>query len=147
MPASKGTADATGFDAMTAMNPETLKEGYERMAKSVSTIAEFQKGAMDAMMSSAGAYARGLEKASAEHSAFVKEAYEDSAAATKAASTAKSVQEAMEIQSDFARAAFEKNLSFAAKLADHWTSVTKEATDPLTKRYGELVEQVQTYRP
>ncbi|MEO0399109.1 MAG: phasin family protein [Pseudomonadota bacterium] len=143
----KAAANGNGFDAFSAMNPEVMKEGYERVAKGVSTLAEFQKASLEAMMASAGVCAKGVEKAASEQSAFLKEAYEDGAAIAKEASTAGSVQEAIEIQSEFAREVFEKNISFASKLADHWTSVAKEASDPLSKQYGDFVEAVQSYRP
>ncbi|MGF1543703.1 MAG: phasin family protein [Parvularculaceae bacterium] len=147
MAATKKTTTETGFDAFSAMNPESFKEGYERAAKGMTAFADFQKESLEAVMASAGVCARGIEKAAAEQSAFMKEAYEESVAASKAASTAKSVQEALEVQTEFARTAFEKNLGFATKLAEHWTSVAKEAADPMSKRYGEFVEMVQSYRP
>ena len=144
MAASKQT---TGFDAFGAMNPEVLKEGYEKLSKNMSSFAEFQKGSMEALMECATAYARGLEQAASEQTTFLKEVYEEGTSATKAASTAKSVQEAIEIHSDFARTAFEKNINFASKLAEHWTGVARTAADPLSKKYGEFVDMVQSYRP
>lgn len=146
MPAAKKTTTES-FDAFSAMSPDVLKEGYERFAKSFSTLADFQKNSAEAMMTSAGVYARGVEGAASEQTAFVKESYEDTVSAAKAVGSAKSVQEAMEIQSDYLRQATEKNLGFVTKVADHWTTVTKEASEPLSKRYGEFVEMIQTYRP
>lgn len=143
----KNAAGAENFDAFSAMNPEVLKEGYERMAKGMTNFADFQKGSMEAMMAFAGAYARGVEKAASEQSAFAKAAYEDGVSAMKSTSGAKSAQEALEIQSEYVQSSVEKNLTFATKIADHWSSVAKEAADPVSKRYGEFVEMVQSYRP
>lgn len=147
MTASKTAKTAEIFDLGAMMSPDAFKESYDRATDSLRTMADFQKETIDALMQSANVYARGIEKAASEQSAFVKETYDEGAAAAKAASTASSVQEAMEIQSEFGRAAMERNMSFATKLADHWTSVAREASDPLSKRYGDLVEMVQTYRP
>ncbi len=147
MAATKKTVGDNGFDAMSAMNPETLKEGYERMSKGMTALADFQKESLEAVIASASACARGFEKAASEQSAFMKEAYEEGVAAQKAASTAKSLQEAFEVHTEFARNSFEKNLNFASKLAEHWSGVAKEAADPMSKRYGEFVEMVQSYRP
>ena len=147
MAATKKPANGTEFDAFAAMNPEVLKDGYDRVAKGVSAFAEMQKGSLEAFMASAGTCAKGVEKAASEQTAFIKEAYDEGAAIAKEASTAASVQEAIEIQSEFAREMFEKNISFASKLADHWTGVAKEASDPLSKQYGEFVEAVQSFRP
>lgn len=145
---ARKTVDATDtFETIAMIKPEAMKEGYEKLAKSMSTFADFQKHSIEAMMASATALAKGFERAASEQSAFAKEAFEESVAAAKAATTSKSVQEAMEIQSDFARTAFEKQLGHATKLADHWNTVAKEAADPITKRYSDLVELVQSYRP
>lgn len=147
MSATKTTKPAEMFDVASFMNPDALKGAFEKASESMRDVAAFQKDALEAMMSSAGVYARGVEKATGEQTTFVKEAFDDSAAAVKATTTASSVQEALEIQTEFARAAFEKNMSFASRIADHWTSVAKEAADPLAKRYGDFVEKVQTFRP
>ena len=136
-----------GFDVMSAMNPAAFKEGFERVSDGVRATADFHKGSFEAVVSSASTLAKGVETAAGDHAAFIKEAFEDGAAATKATTTASSIQEAIEIQSNFARTAFEKNIGFVSKIAEHWTGVAKESADPLTKRYGEFVELVQSYRP
>lgn len=149
MAAKKSATDQSTtetFEALTAFGPETFKDGYEKFAKGMTSWADFQKGSVEAFMASAGVLAKGLEKAATTQAGFVKEQFEESVATAKAAASTKSVQEAMELQNEFVRAAFEKNLGFATKLADHWTAVAKEASDPLTKRYGEFVEMVQSYR-
>jgi phasin family protein len=136
------------FESLTAtMNPEVFKEGYDKFAKGVSNFADFQKGAFEAWVSSAGSLAKGVEKITSEQTAFAKSSYEDGVAAAKAAATSKSVQEALDIQGEYLRTTFEKNLSQFNKMADFWVSTTKEAAEPLTSRYSEFVEMVQSYRP
>ena len=147
--ATKKTAEnaaAETFDALTTFSPDAFKDGYEKLAKSMNSWADFQKSSVEAMMASAGVFAKGFEKAATTQASFVKEQLEEGVATAKAAAASKSVQEALELQNEFVRTAFEKNLGHATKLADHWTGVAKEASDPLTKRYGEFVEMVQSYR-
>lgn len=134
------------LETMTSFNPESVKDGYEKFAKGMNSWAEFQKGSVEAIMASAGVMAKGLEKAASTQVGFVKDQFEEGVAAAKAAASSKSVQEAIELQNEFVRASFEKSLGHATKLADHWTSVAKEAADPLTRRYGEFVEMVQSQR-
>lgn len=141
---------ATAADEMMetfAVNPEAFKKGYEKLSKGLTEMAEFQKTTLEAMMASAGALTKGAEKAAAEGSAFAKSSFEDGVAAAKAAAASKSVQEAFDIQNQYVRSAFEKNLGQFTKMADQWMAITKEAADPLTARYGEFVEIVQSYRP
>lgn len=139
--------NAKAFEDSTAFKPEALKEGYEKMAEGVSTFAEFNKNSLDAMMASAGAFAKGLERLTAEQTAFVKKYFEETVSTAKAVSGAKSVQESIDLNADFARGAIEKNLGQANKVADLWIETTKQTVEPLTARYSELVEKIQSYRP
>ncbi len=146
MATAKKTA-GEAFETLATMNPEALKEGYEKVAKGFSNLADFQKGTFEALVASAGSFAKGVEKLTSEQAAYAKSAYEDGVAAAKAAATSKSVQEALDIQSEYVRSVFEKNLGQFNKMADQWISTTKEAAEPLTARYSEFVEMVQSYRP
>lgn len=141
---NKKTA-AEGFETL-GFSPDTFKDGYEKFAKGLNSFADFQKGYMEAMMASANTVAKGFEKAASAQAGFVKEQYEETVALAKAAASSKSVQESIELQSEFAKTSFERNLGLVTKLADHWNGVAKEASEPLTKRYGEFVEMVQAYR-
>jgi phasin family protein len=148
MTTSKKTADtANPFETMTAINPDTFKAGYEKFAESMAAMADFQKGSLEAMMASANAFAKGAEKLAAEQSEFFKTAYETSVETAKAATSAKSPQESIEINSDYARGAIEKNLGQASKVADLWIETTKQTVEPLTVRYSEMVEKIQSFRP
>lgn len=147
MATSKKTA-STGAEAYEkfAFSPEGFKEGYEKLAKGMSDVTELQKGSMEALLASAGSLTRGVEKAAAEQSAYLRTAYEDGLAAVKATASSKSLQEAVEVQTDFLRSAVEKNLGQLSKMADLWLEASNEAAKPLTDRYGEFVEKVQAYR-
>lgn len=145
--AKKTAAPESGFETISAVSPDALKKGFEKFAKSMSDFADFQKSSLDAMLTSAGSLAKAVEKAASENSAFAKATYEDGVAAARAAAASKSVQEAFDIQSDYMRSAFEKGLNQFNKMADHWISTSKEVSEPLTARYGEFVEIVQSYRP
>lgn len=148
MATAKKAATATEtFETWTAATPEAFKEGYEKLAGGLTKWADFNRESLEAVTTSAGRLAKGFEKAASEHAAFAKEAYEDGIAAFKATTTSKSVQEALDIQSEFLRSAFEKNLGQFNKFADHWLTTTKEAAEPLTTRYSEFVDMVQSYRP
>ena len=138
---------AAATEAFPGFSPEGFKESFEKMTGGFQDFAEFHKESTEALMASAGVYAKAVEKAATEQTTFVKESFDETAAVAKSVSSAKSFQEAVEIQSEFVRDAFEKQVAFTTKLTDHWTDAAKEATDPLAKRYGEFVELVQGFRP
>lgn len=148
MATAKKTADAAEtFETWTSVTPESFKEGYEKLTGGLSKLADFNRESIEAVMTSAGRIAKGVEQAASANSEFAKETYEGGVAAFKATTTSKSVQEALEVQSEFLRSAIERNIAQFTKLADHWVSTTKEAAEPLTERYTEFVESVQTFRP
>lgn len=147
MAAAKKTANgAEAFD-MTAFSPESFKEGYEKFAEGMTSFADFHKESLNALMASAGAFAKGVEKLTAESTSFSKAAFEDTVATAKAATAAKTLQEAIELNSDFMKSAVEKNLGQINKVADIWSATAKDAVEPLTARYTDLVEKIQSFRP
>lgn len=147
MATAKKTTTANIFETGPAINADAWKDGYEKLTKGMSELADFQKESVEAVLASSGALAKGVEKAASEQTEFMKAAYEDGVAAFSAATNSKSVQEAFEAQSGYLRSAFEKNLGYFNKLTDHWMATGKEAVEPLKSRYGEFVEIVQSYRP
>ncbi|MEM8936212.1 MAG: phasin family protein [Pseudomonadota bacterium] len=145
MTAAKKT-ETNPFEAM-AFNQGAFKEGYEKLTEGMTTMTDFQKSSMEAVMASAGAFAKGVEKIASENGAFLKAAMEESVSTAKAASSSKNIQEAMDLNTDFVQDSIEKNLSQINKVADLWVETTKETVEPLTERYSELVEKIQSYRP
>ncbi|GJL92870.1 phasin family protein [Hyphococcus sp.] len=146
MATDKKTTASDAFD-VNAFGPESFKEGYEKFAEGVSSFADFQKESLNALMASASAFTKGFEKLSAEQAAFTKASFEDTVATAKAASASKTLQEAIELNSEFIRGSVEKNLGQINKVADICAAATKETVEPLTARYTELVEKIQAYRP
>lgn len=144
MATAKKTADA--FD-MNAFSPDNFKQGYEKFAESMTAAADFHKESLNALMASAGAFAKGFEKLTAEGAAFSKTSYEEAVATAKAAAASKTLQEALELNSEFMRASVEKNLGQINKVADIWASTAKETVEPLSARYSDLVEKIQSFRP
>lgn len=145
--ATKTAGAAHALETSAAINSDAFKDGYEKMTKGMSELADFQKSSVEAVLASTGAFAKGVEKAASAQTAFLKSSYEDGVAAMTAASTSKSMQDVLEVQTDYLRSAFEKNLGYFNKLADHWIATSKETVEPLKARYGEFVEVVQSYRP
>jgi phasin family protein len=146
MAAAKNNTAADAFD-ISAFSPDNFKEGYEKFAEGFSSVAEFQKESLEALMASASAFAKGFEKLTAEQASFSKAVFEDGVATAKAATASKTLQEAIEVNTEFMRGAVEKNLGQINKVADICAVAAKETAEPLTVRYNELVEKIQSFRP
>lgn len=145
--AKKTTGVADQFDAFSTMSPDSFKEGYEKISQGMTALADFQKSTFEAAVTSANIWFKGVEKVAAEGADFSKARFEEGVEAAKSAASSKTVQEAFDANNQFVRVAVEKNVEQFNKIANLWVEATKEAAEPMTARYNEFVELVQSYRP
>ena len=75
---------------------------------------------------------------------YSKQSIEDYIAATKAAMGSRSVQEFMEINTDYAKTAFDTYVGRFTKLGDMASTTAKDTFEPLSGRFNALIEAVQT---
>jgi phasin family protein len=101
---------------------------------------------LEAVVASATVAGKGVETIHNETYAFSKQSIEDAVAATKAVLASKSAHEAFELQTDFAKAAFDQYVSQVTKMNEIFTATAKDAFGPLQSRYQAWVDAVQTAR-
>ncbi|MEL6365868.1 MAG: phasin family protein [Pseudomonadota bacterium] len=146
--ANSNAATATAaIESAAAAGSDMFKDSFERMMKSVSDMTEFQKETFEAFVESAQTFSKGVETISTETMAFQKKAMEDGVAAAKSASTAKSLQDVIETNTDFVKTSFEAFVGQMNKMNDVMTNTVKDAGEPVNERYTAFVEMVQSYRP
>ena len=144
---AKATNGATEtIETMVKSSTDAVKQGFERAAKSYDSLTAFQKANLEALIQSANVATKGVESLNAEALAFSKQAIEDTVAAAKAAITSKSIQELIEVQSDFAKASFDTMIGQATKFGELFMSVAKDTAQPLNGRTAAFVELVQSSR-
>lgn len=88
------------------------------------------KDSMDSMMSSLGAWTKNAQVIAAEITDYSKKSIEDSAAAWERLLGAKSLEKAMEIQSDFLKSSYEDFVAEATKLGELYADFAKDAYKP-----------------
>lgn len=132
----------------TAMKNGTaaLKNGFEKAVQSYDQMFTYGKETMEACLKSANVAGKGAETLHNELYKFSKQAIEDQVAATKALMASKSVQEAFELQTDFAKSAFDAYVGEMTRLGELVASTTKEAVEPLQGRVQAWVDVVQSSR-
>ena len=144
---AKATNGATEtIETMVKSSTDAVKQSFERAAKSYDSLTAFQKANLEALIQSANVATKGIETLNAEALAFSKQAIEDTVAAAKAAITSKSIQELIEIQSDYAKSSFDTLIGQATKFGDMFMAVAKESAEPLNGRTAAFVELVQSAR-
>ena len=148
MSKTKTAAEKTSASAEAAFlnGADTLKAGFEKAVKNYDTVLSYGKDTVEAYVKSATVAGKGLETINSEIYAYSKDAIEESIAAGKAILGSKSVHEAFELQTDFAKTAFESYVSELTKFSELVTRTTKETFAPLQTRVQAWVDVVQSAR-
>lgn len=108
------------------------------MMKNFEDLPTIGKQQLDASVASATAFTKGLQGIASEVADYSKKSFEDSAAVVEKAVAAKSLDKAFEIQSDFAKTAYEGYVGQMTKLGEMYASVAKEAYKPFESQFAEF---------
>nr|TFG53178.1 MAG: phasin family protein [Hyphomicrobiales bacterium] len=122
---------------------ESLKEGFEKFGHSYEQVIAFNKDTAEAVMESATKASRGVETINSEVISYSRQTVEEGIAATKAMLAAKTLQDVLECQSRFTKAAFETYVEEMTKVREMALDIAKTASAPLQARMSALSELVQ----
>jgi phasin family protein len=134
------------IESMTAATNDTFKEGIEKTLSAVNEATAFNKDTVEAVIASATVTGKGLETAGANAAAYAKSAMEEGVAASKALSSAKSIQEIFEIQSNYAKSAMGSYLAELNKTTELFSGLVKDGAKPLNTRFAAVAELAQSQR-
>ena len=88
------------------------------------------KEAMDTMLTSFSSMTKAFQQIAAESAEYSKKSYEDGAAAMEKLVAAKSLDKAIEIQTDCAKTSYEGFVSQATKMSELYADLAKDAYKP-----------------
>lgn len=123
---------------------QAFKTTVDRSIAAFDGFAVNSKLNLEAVADSVGAAAEAAQSLSAQAAAFTKKALEDHVTASKKLAAAKSVQEAFDIQTTYAKSAVEAYLSELTKWSDSMTSSFQRSVKPLNERFAAAAEQIST---
>jgi len=118
------------------------KERVEAIVKSYEDVAKLGKGGVDAFVAAGNVATKGVETLNAEVLSFAKAQYEDNVAATKAVLAAKTLQEVVELQNEFAKSAFEAYSAQVTKLSEVAAKLAQDAFAPINAQVQATVEKL-----
>ena len=124
---------------------EAMKDGFEKAIKNYDQFVAFSKDMAEAMIKSANATGKGFETLNSEVFSYTRESIEEGVVATKAIMASKSVDEAIQLQSEYSKSAFETYVDELAKFQDMALAMTKSAATPLQARVAAFVDLVRTH--
>jgi phasin family protein len=136
----------TTVDRAAAAGQQAFKETVEKSLAGLGEMNATSKRNLEAVVESVTAATRGAETLGAQALAFSKKSFEDGVAAAQSLGSAKSVQEVVEIQTNFAKSAMETYLSEVTRWSDTVSASVKDSMKPLNERVTATVERFQSAR-
>jgi phasin family protein len=148
MSKAKTTGEKATATAESALEngAAVLKTGMEKALKGYDAFVGYGKETADAVTKSATVAGKGIESINSEIYSYSKQSVEDAVSATKAVMGSKSVHEAFEFQSDFAKSAFEAYVAEMSKISELATATTKDFYAPFKGRVQAWLDTVQAVR-
>jgi phasin family protein len=133
-----GVAQATA-EAQTT--PTRVKEGMEKVMKTAEEFVTFSQGNVEAVVKSSQIWATGMQDLSKHIAASAQASFDQTMSTFKAFTSVKSLKDAFELQSAFARSTLEKTMAESGKLTDASYKLTEQALAPITARVSLAVEK------
>lgn len=103
------------------------------MNKQFEDLQKLSQGNVDSMMKMFGEWNKGWQAISAEMTDYSKRSFEDSAQTVEKLMTAKSVEQAVEIQTSFVKRSYEEYMQQLSKLGGMYAEFAKEAFRPVER--------------
>jgi hypothetical protein len=99
--------------------------------KNFEDMRKFGEDNADATMKTLGAVSKSVQAIAIEIADYSKKAFEDGAAAAEKLLGAKSIEKAVEVQSDYVKTAYEGFMAQTAKLGQLYSDLARETYKPL----------------
>ena len=105
------------------------------MVKNIDDMQQFGKDSMDATLKSFGACSKSAQAIAVELADYSKKVFEQGTAATEKLIGAKSLEKAIEVQSDYVKSSYEGFVAEATKLGELYADLAKEAYKPFESQF------------
>lgn len=123
---------------------ERAKEAVEKGAKLFQEIGELNKGNVEAVVESSRRAAKGVETIAQNAAEYARASFERQTAALKSFAAAKSPTEFFQLQSDFARSAFDSLVAETSKNSEAALKIAGDVFQPISNRFAVAAEKLKT---
>jgi len=137
------TTGAEPLETTLLTGAEAIKDGFEKAVKGYDQFISFGKDNAEAVLKSANAAGKGIETINSEVFAYTRKSIEEGVAATKAVLASKTVEEAIQVQSEFGKVAFETYVDQLAKFGDMALAAARHAAEPFQARVSAFTDLVR----
>jgi phasin family protein len=112
--------------------------------KSLDEMTDLARGNVEALIASAKAATTGIEAITAHMTEVSKKSFEEATAVAKALTGAKTPNELMQIQSDFAKAQFDGAVAEFSKLSEMMVKLGGEIMEPVQNRVAIATDKMKS---
>src|ERR1700730_1372661 len=105
--------------------------GDRTMLKNFDEVQKLSKDNMDITIKSISALSKGVQAIAVEVADYSKKSFEEGSAAAEKLFGAKTLDKAIEVQSDYFKTAYEGFVAEATKIGELYTDLAKEASKPI----------------
>ncbi len=135
--------DTKTVEDFLAKGTEQAQEQFAKAQVSVEEVTEFHRENTEVLVETATLAQKGFEALAAEATTFNQKSYDDGIAVAKQAMASTNVQEAFELQTEFAKTAVDAYLGHMKKMGEMFQASAQEAFAPLNTRVTTIVETAQ----
>jgi hypothetical protein len=132
--------DAKTIEGAVKISTQAVKDGFEKAVTGCEQFVAFGKGTAEAVLKSANVTGKGIESINTTVFTYSRQSVENGVAATRAMLASKTVEELREIQTSFAKAAFETYVAQWNKLRDVAMDTAKAASEPIQARVKAFIQ-------
>jgi hypothetical protein len=111
------------------------------MFKSIEDMQKFGKDQFEAANEAGAAWTRGVQQITTEASEFSKKSVEATTGLVEKLMGVKSIDKAIEVQSDFAKQSYETFVAQSSKMGELFTNLAKDSFKPVEEAFS----KVQTF--
>ena len=130
----------------TAAGSKAFKDAVEKSMTAMNDLNAHSKSNLEAVVASVAAASKGAETLGAQAMSYSKKSLDDHMAAARSLSSAKSIQEVVELQTAWAKSTLEGYLAEVNRASETVAASLKETLTPLNARVTAAVETFQSAR-
>lgn len=135
---------AAAFEKLFADATQRSEEAVKRSRKAAEELADLYRGNIDAFVEAGKIAASGAQTLGQDLVAKSRDSLEQTANSVRSFAEAKSPTELLQLQSDFARTAFDRFVEESSALTESVVKLAGEAFQPLSNRASANVEKLNT---
>ncbi|WP_188762613.1 phasin family protein [Sandarakinorhabdus glacialis] len=137
------SAMTSGKAAMEQITAKS-KEAVENSMKSLDEMTEMARGNVEALLAAARAATAGIESIAAHVGEVSKKNFETTSVAVKAITAAKTPNEMLQLQGEFAKAQFDASVAEMSKLTEMMMKLAGEVFEPVQNRVAIATDKIKT---